>query len=319
MRSSEIRAVSRRIPRVMNSIRTVRTAILRTIAWFDVFGHAVNAKEIHQYLFATKSSEKQVRGLLKADPAITSSFGFYSLRSSDTTTVSRIARQYRTEKFWKKIRCYRFIFRLVPFLRFVAVGNTLAFGWPDDDSDIDLFVVAHHRRLFTARFILTLLTSLLGIRRTKTKIAGRFCLSFFAADSALDFQKIAIAKTDPYLAFWVATLIPIWGDDARLVARKNIWIRTYFPNLPWPERRIVADKSKSIMRNFLEWILTGPIGDAIETKLKNWQLQRARKKHTKKEEPTAVVISDKILKFHERDRRREYREQWEQKIKDLQI
>lgn len=303
----------------MKQPSNIRTAVLQTLAWFDVFGHAVNVKEIHQYLFGKKTSEKQVREFLAANKQIVSSLGFHALHGSTTTTLARIARQYRAEKFWRRVRRYRFIFRLVPFLRFVAVGNTLAFGWPDDDSDIDLFVTTHHRRLFTARLFLTLITSLLGVRRSGDKVAGRFCLSFFAADSALDFQKIAIPAHDPYLAFWVATLVPVWGDDARLVARKNIWIRNYFPNLPWPERRIVADKSKGLTRKLLEWLLGGSLGDALENRLKNWQLQRARKKQTKKEEPTAVVISDKILKFHEQDRRREYRISWEQRVKKLKV
>lgn len=293
------------------------TAIRETLAWFDLFGQPVPFDELHRHLFDVKVTPAELTRTLKKDTHVATSFGNYFLKNGDTVPLARIARSYRAEQLWRRVRRYRFLFRLTPFLRFVAVGNTLAFGWPSETSDIDLFVVADTRRLFTARLILTGLTHLFGVRRHADKVTGRFCLSFFAADDALELATLSIKPRDPYLAFWVATLVPVWGEDARLVARANTWIRDYFPNLPWPKLRMAVDPKRSILRRIAEYTLGGALGDVFEAAAKRWQLARARKKYTPKVDPTAVIIAEKTLKFHEKDRRREYADAWKKRCKEM--
>jgi len=294
--------------------KSLREAVWMTLLWFDLFDQPVSAEEVHRYLFFRKAKLADVRTVLDKDHRVGCTFGLYFRQGRIGITFARVKRQWHASTLWARTLAHRFIFRHAPFVRFVGVGNTLAFGWPDSASDIDLFVICDRKRLFTARLALTCITHLFSMRRHGGHIAGRFCLSFFASPAALDLAEIKIDKCDPYLAFWVATLTPVWGNTGRQFFQKNAWIKDYFPNLHWPATHGKIDREKSFERGGLERLLSGEFGDNFETLLRNWQLDRARAKRKNKQEKTAVIINDDMLKFHESDRRRELLKRWKEKI-----
>ena len=112
------------------------------------------------------------------------------------------------KKLWKRVRFFSKFFKMIPFLKMAAVCNNLAFGKVSENSDIDLFIVAKTGRLFTVRTFVTFWFSVFGVRRHANKVAGRFCLSFFIDEEAMDLSPLAIPK-DFYLAYWVGTIVPI--------------------------------------------------------------------------------------------------------------
>lgn len=164
-------------------------------------------------------------------------------------------------------------------------------GDVNEDSDIDLFVVVKNGRLFTARFFLTGLLHLLGVRRHGRKIAGRFCLSFFIDDSDLCLKKIAI-KDDYYLMYWCHTMIPF--IDRGIIEKfetANGWVS----GLKLRRDCLFLDK-----KPWFEWI-------SIENLLKKWQLRRAIHKMNRLQRPHGVIINDHMLKFHDVDKREKLR------------
>jgi len=293
----------------MRKAHDIVDSVYATICWFDIFDQPVTAKELYRFLFFQKASLIEVQQILKRDKRITSSFGFYCLRGRNALILRRCQRQYRAEKMWRQIFSRHFVFRWTPFLRLAAVGNTLAMNWPESKSDIDFFIVADAKRLFTARFFLSFFTQLFRLRRHGRKIAGRFCLSFFIANSSQNLENLKISNQDPYLAFWIATLVPVFGDFSSEFFAANTWIKKYFPNL-----RMRTTQKKVSQVSLFELVLHGKFGDILEQRLKKWQLKRARKKNTKHKEKTAVIVSEEILKFHETDRRREFYEKWQRRI-----
>jgi predicted nucleotidyltransferase len=60
------------------------------------------------------------------------------------------------------------LFFLFPQIHMVALCNSRAMGEADENSDIDLFIITKKGNLWTARFLVTALTSLLGVRRRNT-------------------------------------------------------------------------------------------------------------------------------------------------------
>lgn len=127
-----------------------------------------------------------------------------------------------SKKYLKKAHKWLPFFRFLPGVRAVAVCNTVALGTADKNSDIDLFIITASGKLWTARIFCTLFCQILRIRRHHKKVAGRFCLSFFVTENFLDFEKIAIEPRDPYLAFWISSLIPIFGKEVfKKILEKN--------------------------------------------------------------------------------------------------
>ncbi|NIA01937.1 MAG: hypothetical protein GWP15_00990 [Nitrospirae bacterium] len=214
------------------------------------------------------------------------------------------------KKLWKKAEKYVCILRMVPFLRMVAVCNNLAFGKVDGNSDIDLFIIAKKGRLFIVRIFVTFLLHILGVRRHGEKVAGRFCLSFFVDEDGMDMRKIAI-DNDIYLAFWVRTMVPVVDDGvSEEFLRVNSWVRRNF------EEDFEIDRSKvvesgGILNRLFGWMLGGWFGNRVEAILKKWQMRRAKEKMEVVDmEIASLIVEDHILKFHNVDRRREYRKKW---------
>ncbi|MFH1375806.1 MAG: hypothetical protein ABIH35_04020 [Patescibacteria group bacterium] len=289
---------------------SIKGAVFATVAWFDVFGQPVSAEEVHHYLFWERAKISDVKQALESDRRIGKSFGFYFLQGKSTSVLRRCQRQYRSGKLWRRVLRHVFILRKIPFLRLAAVGNTLAMGWPEKNSDIDLFAVARKKRLFTTRAFLTFWTQLFRMRRHGKKISGRFCLSFFVDDNSLNLEPLKIGEQDPYLAFWVVTLTPIFGNAAPEFFAANTWIKPYFPNF-----RLRTTQKKFRRANWLEKFLNGLLGDWLEKRLRRWQLGRASSKQ-KNRDTNAVVISESILKFHETDQRKEFLKEWQKRLKN---
>lgn len=217
------------------------------------------------------------------------------------------------QNLWRKVNKVLPFLRGVPFLRMVAVCNNLAFGKVDSKSDIDLFIVAKTGRLFFVRTVVTLLLHIRGVRRHGNKVAGRFCLSFFVDDSFLDLSKIAI-ENDLYLAYWVKTMVPIINDGVfEKFVSKNGWVDDYFENTSGIERERSSELVVNELRSnneFWTWMFDGVIGDLAESVLKKWQMRRASKKALRAGERASLLVEEHVLKFHNVDRRKFYRDKW---------
>jgi len=218
------------------------------------------------------------------------------------------------KKLWGKSVRYMKILRLVPFLRLCAVCNNLAFGQVNEGSDIDLFIIAKRGRLFVVRTLVTFLLQIFGVRRHGRKIAGRFCLTFFIDDESLDLSSIALSN-DIYLAFWVKSISPLIDDGiSDEFFEANLWAQEFFED----KNDFVLDVShvlkksyfSSALRRVFGFILDGRFGNLLEKRLMNWQLGRARKKAKTAHGSADLIIEKNMLKFHNVDRRRKYRNAW---------
>lgn len=216
--------------------------------------------------------------------------------------------------FWEKTNKYISVLQIVPFLKMVSVCNNLAFGNVDEESDIDLFIVAKKGRLFLVRIFVTFILHFLGVRRHGNKVSSRFCLSFFVDEEGLNFSMIAL-KNDVYLAYWICSMVPLINDGiVDKFLNENVWAKNYFENVD--DFRIKTDRVlknkwiKNVLRKFLEFVFNGRFGDFVENRLKKWQLRRANKKAKMVGPGASIVVSDHILKFHNVDKRSSYREKW---------
>ena len=218
------------------------------------------------------------------------------------------------KKLWKKVDRYIPMLRHIPFLRYVSVCNNLSFSKIEDGSDIDLFIIAKKGRLFIVRTFVTFILQILGVRRHGNRVKSRFCLSFFIDDSHLDLSDIAISN-DIYLAFWFKYQLPILDDGvSKDLISKNTWIKNYFEDgVVFRDYKLTANKS--YIKSILTFTLEGVFGDFLEKILSSWQFKRSKKKAFLLEDKSGIIITENILKFHNNDRRREYRNKWFKKYK----
>jgi len=205
---------------------------------------------------------------------------------------------------WEKVEKYQSMFSHMPWVKAICICNSLAMNACHPESDIDLFIITERNRLWTARICLTILTTLLGIRKTKHKHAGTFCLSFFVSLDEKNFSHIAL-QNDIYFSYWLETLIPV-------INKNNAFERFLKSNKITNTRHKVISESSLFtseerIKGWRGWILN-ILWDINEYILKKIFLPKTLRSYKKLGKPFWVIITDSILKFHNHDKRKKIRD-----------
>jgi len=298
-------------PKTMN----VKQAVVSTLAFFDLFKVPLTRTEISEHYFYEKPDEEKIDIYLNESPQISMKDGLYALKKDEAFYKEFEEKQERSKSYWKKVHRHQWLLNICPFIKFIAVCNSLTINDTNPESDIDLFVVTEKNRMFTARFFLTLFTSIFGLRRHGDKIRKRFCLSFYITEDAANFKKIVQKPYDIYLAYWFKTLEPIVGDYnlyKSIIHTNQKWLKPYFHTFNLRRRRYRKAKQwQSKWKIKLEkWFWHSK----WEMRFKKHQLERIMRKRSFLEDKSGTIITDSILKFHDKDARHELRKEWEKRI-----
>ncbi len=292
-------------------------AILKTIVYYDLFDFPLTPQEIRLALPARESQEEVLAAL--SSPAgqrlFSSKNGFFFLHGRQEIVRMRAHRYDLAEGKYKRVRAFFRLARHLPYLRAVFVCNTLARSNARDESDIDIFAVAASGRLWLTRLLVSGLATLLGMRRKGERVKDRLCLSFFIAASALDLRPLAI-ENDVYLARWQTELFPIYDEAgvAETIRERNGWVRQRLPNAATqgPSSRRSVQPALLGLKRGCERALDATIAERLERWAKKLQSSWIKEKWKHQtERSVGVVVSDSILKFHERDRRAEIRDRYQ--------
>jgi hypothetical protein len=243
--------------------------------------------------------------------------GFFCLRDN---CVAELLLQ-RRKKFVdaeKKFRSTKHAARflgVLPGVRAVGAVNTLAWWATDAQSDIDLFVVSKRGLVWSTRFWSVLPFALFGRRpsgnqkleKTRSK---KFCFSFFVTEDFLNFEELCIAR-DHYMCFWMKSVVPILDHTGFFLKMDsaNRWVNTRLPNA---RARFLHSRHSPVE---LSLLMQPRILESVFRYLQRRRLPSNLRELANKD--SRVVISDKILKFHENDRREELRDGFEKRLAQL--
>ncbi len=216
----------------------------------------------------------------------------------------------------KKARKAGRLLRCIPFVKMVAVCNTLSAGHPKKSSDIDFFIIIEEGRLWIGRLLVTGWMQLWGMRRHGKNVSDHICLSFYITQSAGDLSKVAI-ENDVYMKFWIGNLLPLWSRDGALqhFFRNNQWAMGEFPQRlePLP----LDQKPTPLPIKIFEIVSFFGVGKILDSLAKKIQKKRIISKDLQRSISTAVVVNDTMLKFHEKDTRVAVRDRWLAKLNQL--
>lgn len=215
--------------------------------------------------------------------------------------------------FLEKTRKYLNLIKWIPWIKMIWVGNSISMNAWTPDSDIDLFIVTSPDKLWTVRILITLIFQILLVRKTASKHAGRFCLSFFATTNRLDFSSFRL-ENDVYLYFRILYFKPILDFDntyEKFIEANSSWADF---SLYWD---IIEENKKGIkiknMNIGNEYFHSNNKNENIrslpEKILKKIFLPRTLKTYEKLGKPFWVIINDDMLKFHDKDVREKVRDE----------
>ncbi len=300
----------------------MREAILRTIAYFDIFDYPLTSFEVWKWLRSrTPYSYGEVAVALR-DPSLAPHLehanGFWFLRGRHETIATRLARYMIAERKYKRVMRAVRLLRFVPTIRMIAICNTLAWSHSREDADIDFFVVTEPGALWLTRLLAVLPFALLGLRPQTHRGRDLFCFSFFASERALDFAAIRLEPDDPYLLYWVASLVPVYDPDGLLEAvwDANPWIGEELPHA----RPVAPGIHRRVRGRVTVHEHTAPapgLGEALARALQLLRFPAELRMIMNTDE--RVIVTDELLKFHENDRRIEFRGEYETRCRALGV
>jgi len=234
--------------------------------------------------------------------------GMYGIGTDMEIEAQVAARKRRfldaVRKQKKACKIVQYISRL-PSVKGIAICNSLAFHFTREKSDIDFFIVTTHGRVWTARMWTVLPLILLRQRPGETK-KDPIDISFFVSENHMDLSELQM-DNDPYLAYWVKSLAPIYGDEVLWdkFFEKNDWTNACLPNAHRPRRayRMRCNAKISLLpclfpENIMRWIQL---------------LKMPYRLKVLANQGTCVVMNDSMLKFHTTDRRAEIADAFERK------
>jgi len=301
----------------------LQLAIYKTIVWFDQIGHPLTLWECWYYLWAeagqpslNQVSLSEVRAVLinfKTTGQLATFGGFWSLNGRASLVTDRLRKnRWAIIKYEKALKGAKLLARL-PFIKLVALVNTMSWAAPQKDSDVDFFIITSTKRIFTGRLLVSALTQFVGWRRHGRKINNRLCLSFYVSQMGQNLSPLAYPD-DPYLRFWLLALKPLYVDKLTYVdfIKENSWLKKDFPNYDWiinePSSIIYSSRVISFSKQLWESLFTGVLGDWLEYFFKTVQVfymaKFGRGRFSRRGDgSSAVVVNDQVLKFHESDAR----------------
>lgn len=313
----------------MNSYpEPLQQAIIATLAYFDMFDYPLTLLELDRWLYIPSNlidipaNERltTIRAMLHNDPdlarQIETSNGFYFFSGRKAIIKKRLERYVLAEQKFQKARQLITWLQAFPYVRFIGICNTLGFSNASAGSDIDLIIIAAAGHLWTTRFWTVSLAKIFGLRPTPEYSKDRFCFSFFLSDAHLDISSLRIAEEDIYLRYWLATVIPVYdqGDYYKRFQEENAWLRERLPNFREYQiigrRRANHQRILSIIKRTLEgWPnnQSETFYQFIQKRIMPEKLQRLSR------EGIGVIINERMLKFHDHDRRHDFLRLWQEK------
>ena len=269
--------------------------ILSTVAYYDVMDYPMTAFEIWKHLIGESCTLADVIGELEKEEIkkyISEFRGFYFLKDRKDLVEQRIERNKISNWKLKKARGIIFWLRLVPFVKMIAVAGRVGAKNSRSGSDIDMLIIFKHGKIFTGRFLATVLVHFLGERRHEDKISNRICFNHFITD------KLEVCVQDLYSSHNYIFIIPLFGGEIfGKLLEKNAWIKNYRPNFSFLENNLKAVEDSLFSKRarfFLEKLFSP---NWIEKKLKTWQAEKIKKNPLTGRDGAMIICSDSELAF----------------------
>jgi len=294
--------------------KNIVEVVLGPVIFLDLFDYPVTAYEVWRYLDKKAVLTQIIYTLdeLVRKNILNKKNGFYYLFGRDSIIDIRQRRyNYSCAKI-KKARLFIKLFSFLPFIKLIAVANSIGAHNLRKGSDIDFFIITAANRIWLSRFISAGIAKVLRLRPTVQNKKDKICLSFYITESALNLKNLELPSGDPYFYFWLRDLRPIYN-------KKNTWVNFLQAN------SLLLGSNANRLENFeqdhslsMNVKSTGyQLGKILEKIVKKIQLKiMAKSLRLSINNSDGVVVSDDILKLYLVDNRRQLASKFNLKINE---
>lgn len=288
---------------------TISERIVATLAYADIFDYPLTTSEVKDWLFfvhnlSEKGLEKTLLKLVKSREIKQEQYWFLKGRRGIVET--RMSREKYAEKKMAVARNVARWLSVIPSLEAVFVTGSLAVKNTPENDDIDFLCVTSAGTLWMTRFFCTLVTQVLGVRRSVNvgSVSDKICLNMFMSCDCLGLPE---KEKDVYAAHELLQMQVLFdrGGVWRELLIENKWVKEIFPN-KYTDCWIRTGQVKGDSNNTHSWIVR--IMSGCEEFFRRAQLMYMSKRRTNE------VVTEKFVRFHPRDARIWVMEAWKKKL-----
>lgn len=222
--------------------------------------------------------------------------------------ISRKDQNNRLSEYSDFINKFWWLYRSLPFISNIYICNSISFNRITEESDIDIFIITKEKCLRRARFFSWIFFKVLFLKRWQKNKKKKFCLSFYTTQDNTNLYNILLPKTDIYLIYRLAHLVPIYQEEKYNIYTDNKRLISYLPS--FPQKHIINIWTKlyrwnNKFKKTFEFIFWWVFWKIFEYLIKSIRLPIViYKKNKLKEKWRGIIINDKMLKYHEDKRKK---------------
>lgn len=289
-----------------------RDAILSTLAYYDVLDMPLSADEAFRYLIKKPGNDilkfsriQEYCDELAREKKIAEREGRYYLFDREYLVPLKLERERLARRKWE--RTYRIMrwLRAVPFIKIVFASGSLSMNNTDEQSDLDIIIVARYGRIWLARLLTLFVLTVLGARRRQSDMVApdKICPNHFITDASLE-----IPYRSLYTAQLYANLVPLIVRDRSLLEAfqsANTWVTEYLDHWKIDGTRIFEPGLSAHVQYAGEKLLSRKLGDWLESAAADWQRRRIATRKLEIRPGGHLTYTDEALAFHSGSSERE--------------
>lgn len=264
----------------------VETAILKTLAYSDIFNFPLTQEEIWEYLISDKEiSRKNFLESLNnlQGKSISKNDIYFCLSGNETIIPQRIKNSKEVSKKMKIAQKAASVISKIPTVLFIGLSGGLANSDVDESDDIDFFIITKKNKLFQTRFWILLFLEFLGVRRRRLdkNPKNKICVNLIIDESQLSFPEY---KQDIYIAHEIVKIKPLFEQHNTFskFLQRNKWVKKYFVNVEF-SKKIKSEFLSSSRWNILNFFSFESIAKLLQVYY--------MKRHIRNETITATSLS----------------------------
>ena len=237
-------------------------AVLKTLAYFDVFNYPMKPSEIHQFAPILMSPLNVVPCLnYMVNHGLIFQHGkFFSINSDPAVAESRKANSKTTDKSIALAKRFSRFLSRVPFVDGVFAADTNSFELHPEGVELDFSIIAKPNRAWLCRFFIRLYMSLFWFRSSKS----------FGLNHIIDGGQLQLDDKSLMMATKLKMLTPMVNQELySSFIKSNTWANQFLPNLKQKAKEDVPELSKNVLKSIIEFVGSGAIGSSLNKLLKN--------------------------------------------------
>ena len=286
----------------MSADKPLQIAILKTLAYADIFNQSLSTDELTRYLIGYRVKNAGELNPQDVSTALLQD-GNWVLNGRERLLQLKQDQTQSTQSKLLQAKKYRKIFSLIPWIKAVGITGSVAAGTPTPTDDIDLLIITSPKRMWLSRLLLTAILNLINKRRKPNakpnQINNKFCLNMWLSQ-----DNLTEANQDLYAANELARIIPILNRNQtyQQYIMSNSWLQPILPNF---YQSIEAGSELSRIPHSTFRILNSL--DQLAEKLQRKVMKK----------PTRETVETNRLAFHPRDYHQEIMGRYRQRLQQL--